>query len=124
MPAFLTGALPLAFSFGGTGTPTVANDVCPWLRVDYGATGTRLTLACKTAPGGNFQVTVKRSTDSGATFPDTIASVTVGSGARLATTTTFTNAALSAGDVLRCDVISVNAAADWTARLTALSRNQ
>jgi hypothetical protein len=61
---------------------------------------------------------VKRSADSGSTFPDTIATVTVGSGAKLATTTTITNAALAAGNYLRLDVTAVNAAANWTARIT------
>jgi hypothetical protein len=124
---FLSGAsnkLPLPFTFGGTGVPTVANDVTPWLYVGLAATATRLTLTCKTAPAGSFQVTIKRSSDGGSTFPDTIATVTVSSGNRSATTTTFTNAALAAGDLLRCDVISVNGADTWTARLSTLSRNQ
>lgn len=124
---YLSGAsnkLPLPFSFGGSGTPSVANDVCPWLYVPYAATANRLTLTCLTAPTGNFTVTVKRSADGGSTFPDTIATVTVGSGAREATTTTMTNAALAAGDLLRCDITAVNGAATWTARLGALSRNQ
>lgn len=124
---YLSGAsnkLPLPFSFGGTGTPGVANDVTPWLYVPYAGTAIRLTLSCKTAPTGNFTVVIRRSADGGATFPDTIATATVSSGNKIATTTTMTNSALAAGDHLRCDVTAVNGAADFTARLGTLSRNQ
>lgn len=120
----VSNKLPDRLAFTGTGTPTIATDVTAWNYVDLAATAFRLTLTCKTAPTGNFQVTIKRSGDSGSTFPDTIATVTVGSGTKLVTTTTIANASLAAGDVLRCDIISVNGAADWTAKLSILSRNQ
>jgi hypothetical protein len=109
---------PGAYTFSGTGTPTIANDVCPWLYVGTAATVARLTLSCLTAPSGNFTVVVKRSANSGSTFADTIATVTVGSGAKLATTTTIAIPALAAGDYLRLDITAVNAAANWTARIT------
>jgi hypothetical protein len=118
-PTGSTGpAGPGAYTFSGTGTPTIANDVCPWLYVGSAATVARLTLSCLTAPSGNFTVIVKRSANSGSTFPDTIATVTVASGAKLATTTTIAIPALAAGDYLRLDITSVNAAANWTARIT------
>lgn len=124
---YLSGAtskLPLPFSFAGFGTPTVANDLCPWHHVPYAVVAQRLTLTAKTAPSGNFVVTIKRSADNGSTFPDTVGTVTITSGNKIATTTSFTNANLAAADVLRLDITSVNAAADWTARLTTLSKNQ
>lgn len=124
---YLSGAsnkLPIPFSFSGTGIPTIANDVCPWHFVGFAATATHLVLSCRVSPSGDFQVTIKRSSDSGSTFPDTIGTVTVTSGGMMAVTTVFTNAILAAGDVLRIDINSVNGAANWTARLLILSRNQ
>jgi hypothetical protein len=114
------GTTPFPFSFGGSGVPVIGTDLCPWLRVPYAATCTQLTLTTKTAPSGNFTITIKRSTDSGSTFPDTIGTATVTTGTKIINTTTFTNAALAAGDLLRLDISAVNAAADWTARLLTL----
>jgi hypothetical protein len=74
------------------------------------------SLVAKTAPsGGSFVVAILRSADNGATFPTTVATITVTTGNRVGTATTTT--ALSAGDLLRLDITSVNGAADWTAQL-------
>lgn len=115
--------LPMAWSFAGGGVPSVADDVSAWMYVAHNSTAIRLTLSAKVAPTGNFQVTIKKSTDNGSTFPTTVATVTAPSGSRLTTTTTIANASLSAGNYLRCDINSVNGADSFSARLEALGTN-
>ncbi len=115
---------PVRFSFGGTDSPATGTDLCPWLDVPYATTVTKFCLSVKTPPTGNFTVTVKRSADGGSTFPDTVATVSVGAGLHLASTTSITTPSLAAGNYLRLDISAVNGAADWSARLTGLTLNQ
>lgn len=104
------------FTFGGTGVPTTGTGVTPYLRVMSATTCVNASLVAKTAPsGGSFVVSILRSADGGATFPTTIATITATTGNKVATTTTTT--ALSVGDLLRLDIVSVNGASDWTAQL-------
>jgi hypothetical protein len=104
------------FTFGGTGTPTIGTAVTPYLRVMSAVTSVTASLVAKTAPsGGSFVVEIKRSTDTGATFPDSITIITATTGNRVSTG--VATAALSVGDLLRLDITSVNGAADWTAQL-------
>jgi hypothetical protein len=104
------------FTFGGTSTPTTGTAVTPYVRVMASTTCVNASLVAKTAPsGGSFVVAILRSADNGATFPTTVATITVTTGNRVGTVSTTT--ALSAGDLLRLDITSVNGAADWTAQL-------
>ena len=125
---YLSGAsahLPLPFAFSGTGTPTIANGVCPWLYVPFAATAVRLDLTCGTAPsGGSFTVAVVVSTNGGVSFGTTVATLSVTTGTNAATTTTITTPALAAGSYLGLNITAVNGAANWTARLSTLSQNQ
>lgn len=109
------GAAPV-FTFGGTGTPTVGTDVTPWIMVRSAATSSVLSLTAKTQPTGVFSVSILKSADNGATFGTTIGTVSIFAGAGY-TTTTSVSAALSVGDLLRCDVLAVNGAADWNCQL-------
>ena len=103
------------FTFGGTGTPTTGTDKTPYLRVTSAQVSASLSLVTKVAPTGNFTVSVLRSANNGSTFPDTIATVTVSSGNKVASTTA--TLALAIGDILRLDISAVNGATDWTAQL-------
>lgn len=104
------------YTFGGTGTPTVADDVTSWLRVNGGRTAALLTLTAKGAPaGGTLAVTIKASTDNGATFATTVGTVSVAAGAHVATQAV--SVALADGALLRADIGSVNGAADWSCQL-------
>ncbi len=109
------GSAPV-FTFGGTGTPTAGTDVTPWIMVRSAATNSLLALTVKTQPTDVFSVTIMKSSDSGATFATTIGTVTIVAGAGY-TTTTSVSGSLSIGDLLRCDIISVNGAADWNCQL-------
>jgi hypothetical protein len=105
-------------SFGGSGTPTTGNDKTSWLRVMKAETCVNASLVCKTAPsGGSFVVAILKSADNGATFPVTVATLTITTGNKTGTVSTTT--AMAAGDLLRLDITSVNGAADWTAQLYA-----
>ena len=106
---------PEMFTFGGTGTPTTGTAMTPYLRVTNSTTSVSLSLVTKTAPTGNFTVSVLRSANNGTTFPDTVGTVTVTSGNKVASVSTTT--ALAVGDLLRLDISAVNGAADWTAQL-------
>lgn len=103
------------FTFGGTGTPTIGTAMTPYLRVMSTVTSSAASLIAKTAPTGNFTVSILRSANNGTTFPDTVATITVTSGNRVGTATPTT--ALAVGDLLRLDITAVNSAADWTAQL-------
>ena len=103
------------FTFGGTGTPTTGTDKTPYLRVTSAQVSASLSLVTKVAPTGNFTVSVLRSANNGSTFPDTIATVTVSSGNKVASIAA--TLALAVGDILRLDISAVNGATDWTAQL-------
>lgn len=109
------GAAPV-FTFGGTGTPTAGTDVTPWIMVRSAATNSLLALTVKTQPTDIFSVTIKKSSDSGATFATTIGTVIIVAGAGY-TTTTSVSGSLSIGELLRCDINSVSGAADWNCQL-------
>jgi hypothetical protein len=125
---YLSGAsnkLPVFVGFAGTGTPTTGTDKVRRPALPFAATAVHAAIMLGTAPsGGSFTVTVKRSSDGGSTFPDTVCSFSATTGNRSAATTTFTTSALLAGDILSLDIGAVNSAADWTVSLTLLSRNQ
>jgi hypothetical protein len=125
---YLSGAsnkLPLAFSFGGANSNATGDDLCPWHYVSYADTIIRIILSTSAAVTGTFTVRIKRSTDGGSTFPDTIGAVSLTTGNRGTTTTTITNAALNAADWLRCDITAITGTvASWMVRLSTLSRNQ
>lgn len=121
---FHAPSVPVIFHFGNTDTPSAGLDLCPWNYVPYASTAARLTLSCLSAPAGNFTISILRSADGGTTFPDTVATVTIASGNRFATTTAIPLAALNAGDLLRLDVAAVNGAANWSAQLAVLSQNR
>ena len=109
---------PVTYTFGGTGTPATGNAVTPYLRVMSAGTCSAASLVVKTVPsGGSFVVSVMRSSDNGATFPTTVTTLTLTTGNRIVTTTPTT--ALTAGDLLRLDISSVNGAADWNVQLKA-----
>jgi hypothetical protein len=121
---FPNPSIPFAHVFGGTNTPSTGTNLCPWNYVAYAATAVRLTLSSLVAPTGNFTITIMRSSNGGATFPDTIATVTVASGNFYATTTTITTSSLNAGDLLQLNISAVNGASTWTAKLLTLTQNQ
>lgn len=106
---------PEVFTFGGTGTPTTGTSMTPYVRVTAARTSVSASLVTKSAPTGNFTISILRSANNGTTFPDTVATVTVTSGNRVATASATT--ALAVGDLLRLDISAVNGAADWTAQL-------
>ena len=108
------GAAPI-FTFGGTGTPIAGTDVTPWIVVRSGVTSSLLILTAKTAPTADFSVSIYRSADDGSTFPTQIGTVVLGVGDKVTSTSVTT--ALSIGDILRCDINSVNGAADWNCQL-------
>jgi hypothetical protein len=108
------GSAPI-FTFGGTGTPVVATDVAPWILVRSAVTSSVLSLTAKTSPTTSFSVSILRSSDDGATFPTTIGTVTLTAGDKV--TTTAVTTVLSIGDILRCDILAVNGAADWNCQL-------
>jgi hypothetical protein len=103
------------FTFGGTGTPIAATDVTPYILVRSAVTSSVLSLTAKTAPTTSFSVSILRSSDDGATFPTTIGTVTLTAGDKV--TTTAVTTVLAIGDILRCDILSVNGAADWNCQL-------
>lgn len=104
------------FTFGGTGTPSTGTDMTPWIRIMASTTCVNASLVAKTAPaGGSFVVSILRSSDGGATFPTTVVTLTLTTGNKVVTANTTTS--LSAGDLLRLDITSVNAAANWSAQL-------
>jgi hypothetical protein len=104
------------YTFGGTSTPTIGNAKTPYLRVMTNMVCTNASLVAKTAPfGGNFEVSVLKSSNNGDSFPDTVATVAILEGNHVGTTSA--NTALSTGDLLRIDITSVNGAADWTCQL-------
>ncbi len=119
--AYMTGAwhrlnTRQKHTFAGSGIPTTGNDKTNWIYVDQDCVALTASLVAKTAPsGGSFVVVIKSSTDNGATFPTTVATITVTTGNNVGTTTSTT--ALTAGTLLRFDITSVNGAADWTAQL-------
>jgi hypothetical protein len=116
----VTGASKDYFTFGGTGVPTTGAGLTPYIRVMNTCTCVNASLVAKTAPsGGSFVVSILRSADNGATFPTTVGTITMTTGNRVGTVNTTT--ALSAGDLLRLDISSVNGAADWTAQLYAVA---
>ena len=73
------------------------------------------SLTTKVAPSGNFTVAIVKSNDGGATFPTTIATITITAGNKVGTTTT--TQALVVGDLLSINITAVNGAADWNAQL-------
>ena len=86
--------------------------------VPYTSTATNAILTAKTAPtGGSFVVSILKSSNNGSTFPTTVVTITLTTGNNVVTTTSFTNSGLTAGDLLRIDITSVNGAADWNAFL-------
>ena len=109
---------PVTYTFGGTGTPTTGTALTPYLRVMAAGTCSTASLVVKTVPsGGSFVASILRSSNGGSTFPDTVTTLTLTTGNRVVTTTPTT--ALAAGDLLRLDISSVNAAADWNVQLKA-----
>ena len=112
-----SGSAPEIFSFGGTGTPSTGTALTPYLRVFRALTCSAASLVTKTPPTGNFTVTILRSANNGASFPDTVATITVSSGNRVGTATPTIQ--LAVGDLLSMDISSVNGAADWTCQLQA-----
>jgi hypothetical protein len=104
----------ITYTFGGTGTPTVSATI-PYLRVQQNVSCSNASLITSTAPSDNFRISVKKSIDSGSTFPTTITTLTVASGSKVATTTPTSS--LSIGDFISVDIISVNGASDWTLQL-------
>ena len=108
------GSAPV-FTFGGTGTPIAATDVTPYILVRSAVTSSVLSLTAKTPPTTSFSVSILRSSDDGATFPTTIGTVTLTAGDKV--TTTVVTTVLAIGDILRCDILSVNGAADWNCQL-------
>jgi len=108
------GAAPV-FTFGGTGTPIAGTDVTPWIMVRSAVTCSLLVLTAKTAPTADFSVSIYKSADDGSTFPTQIGTVVLGVGDKVTSTSVTT--ALSIGDILRCDINSVNGAADWNCQL-------
>jgi hypothetical protein len=113
-----TKSVGKSFTFGGTGVPETGTDMAPYIRVMNAMTCESAALVAKTAPsGGNFVVSILKSSDGGATFPTTVSTITVASGAKVGTASPTT--ALAVGDLLRLDITSVNGAADWNCHLYA-----
>lgn len=108
------GAAPV-FTFGGTGTPIAGTDVTPWIMVRSAVTCSLLVLTAKTAPTADFSVSIYRSSNEGSTFPTLIGTVILTVGDKVTSTSVTTS--LSIGDILRCDINSVNGAADWNCQL-------
>jgi hypothetical protein len=125
---YLSGAsakLPLPFTFGGSNANATGNDLCPRHYVSYADTVDRLILSTNAIVSGTFTVRVMRSPDGGATFPDTIGTVSLAAGARGTTTTTIATPGLNAGDWLRCDITAISGVVGgWMARISTLSKNQ
>lgn len=115
--SFTGGGISKTYTFGGTGTPTVANDVAPWIRINENCLAISGSLTSKTAPTANFRMTIKKSADSGSTFPTEVVTVTVSSGSYVGLAPS--GVSLSAGDLLRLDILSVNGGADWNCQLNA-----
>lgn len=85
------------------GTLAVANDLATNPRVRAAATATRLSAYVKTAPTGADLILRVWNVTQGAT----VTSVTIPASSTSATTTTITNASLTAGDFLRFDITQV-----------------
>lgn len=98
----------------GAGTPiTVATDKTAWAIIDQNRTLSKVYIAAKTAPAGtSLIIDILFSTDNGTTFtslwatnPSNRPTLVVGS--KFSTTTAFDTTTLSAGNLLRIDVIQV-----------------
>jgi len=116
-----TGSIgPLAtrdmYTFGGNRTPEAGTAKVPYLRVAANTTCVNASLTARTPPaGGSFVVEIQRSSNSGVTFPDTVATVTLTADSIVAVASTTVN--LSQGDLLRLNIVSVNGAQDWACQL-------
>lgn len=113
---FLLAPNNRAFGFSIPGTASVGNDQS-WNPISpEGMTAVKLWIYTKTAPtGSSLTVEVYDITQS-----RVVASVTLGAGNQSASTTSMTNAAITAGDVLRVDTTGVGSSvpgADITAML-------
>jgi hypothetical protein len=120
-----SNALPFSFGFRINGTPTIGTALVKRPALPFAMTMAHIAIWSETTPvGGPLTIVIKRSSDGGVTFPDTIATLSVTATNHSVTTTTFTTAALAAGDIVAPDITAVNGAADITVAMTALSRNQ
>lgn len=117
-------SLPLPFSFGVTGANVTGDDLFPPRYVPYDATAVLLELSAAANVAGDLTVRVKRSSDGGSTFPDTVGTITLSTGNRLTTSTTITTASLLAGDWLRCDITAITGVVSFSLRIETLSGNQ
>lgn len=100
------------------GFPVVANDVCMnWFRVnqDFTLSGASFFIAAKTAPSGSAVIfDIQRSQNFGASFASIFPSglgnkLTFPAGSSHATATiTLAITTLTAGDVLRVDILQVD----------------
>jgi hypothetical protein len=98
-----TAAVNRAFGFSSPGVQVVANDVSWDPTVPEAMTAVKLWAYCKTAPtGASLTVQVYDITQT-----RVVASVSITAGTTSANTTSMTNAALTAGDVLRMDVTAI-----------------
>lgn len=92
-----------AFGFFVPGTPSVANDLSWNPTAPQGMTAIKIWAYARTAPSGaSLTVQVYDVTQA-----RVVASVSIVSGANSGNSTSMTNAAITAGDVLRCDVTNV-----------------
>jgi hypothetical protein len=104
------------YTFGGNRTPEAGTEKIPYLRVAANTVCVNASLTARVAPTtGSFVVVIERSSNSGSTFPDTVATVTLTQDSIVSVSATTVN--LSAGDLLRLNITSVNGAQDWACQL-------
>ena len=122
---YLSGAsakLPVdvGFSVASSSALATGTDLKRRPPLAFDAVAYHLAIVTDNAPsGGSFTASVVRVGDGA-----TIATLSVTSGNRSASTTTMTTPALAAGDVLRLDLSAVNGVTGFTLVLTILSKNQ
>ena len=101
--AWSTLTINRAFGFYIAGTPAVANDLSWDPVAPQAMTAIKIWAYCKTAPtGASLVCRVYNVTQAAA-----VGSVTILATAQTGNSTSFTTAAITAGDVLRCDVTSI-----------------
>jgi hypothetical protein len=104
------------YTFGGNRSPEAGTTKIPYLRVSANTTCVDASLTARVPPsGGSFVVAIERSSNNGITFPDTVATVTLGENNIVAVASTTVS--LSAGNLLRLNIASVNGAQDWACQL-------
>lgn len=92
-----------AFTFFVPGTPAVANDLSWDPTSPQAMTAVKIWAHARTAPtGSGLTIRVYNITQA-----HDVASVTIAAAATDGNTTTMTNSAIAAGDVLRCDVTAI-----------------